>query len=48
MYDPQFLDWAELILADHPELRERAKELAQLLQDTVDDFVDMANEQSEG
>ena len=36
------MDFAELMIADHPELKERAHELAQLIQDTVDDFIDLA------
>lgn len=43
MYSSACMDFAELALADHPELRDRARELAQLIQDTVDDFIDMAS-----
>lgn len=45
MYDPRLLDMAELFLVDHPRLHKRAKELAQILADTIDDFIDMAVEQ---
>jgi hypothetical protein len=47
MYDPKLLDLAELFLADRPQLKPRVKELAQLLQDTIDDFIDMALEQTD-
>ena len=46
-FNPTTLEFAEMALADHPELRNKVKQLAQLIQDAVDDFIDMADKMPE-
>lgn len=47
-FDPQCLELAEYFLRDEPSLRDRADELAQQIQDAIEDWIEAEKQELEG